>query len=766
MKHISYLLAGLFLCLAATSCTETDEPFTPKNYDVKGKVEKGPFISGSEINIQPMDAKLQVLGSMFNTSILDDMGNFVLGSQEFSTPYAEIMANGYFFNEVKGELSNGTLTLRAIVDLQDNTTVNVNVLTHLKYARIKNLVAAGKKFDEANAQAQKELLNSFGLGAYSKKEVSSFSITAGTDESAALVVVSSLLLMGRSEAALTEYLAKLSADFGQNGCFSEQMQAQLKSDKKELSYHLQNIRENIIERYQNLGITVNVKDLSQFVDWNNDGVAGNEVLKDNQEVIVDKSEVEVPNEGGEYTIKIKSPIALYLSAQLEGDNNLDLPAQDNVSSETLLNKLYEGEEAYLDKGVNCETVLNDNTLTIIVSPLQSRNDKYKTIYLYDYVGKEVGKVELKQEGNKNINEPTTDVPLLGADAEMFVASIAMNMVEGLSNYNLIEQHYNYNKITNSVKNYVTPNSNLINNAWSKLYKANAMILQLQKADERRLNVYGPYCRVLSAMCYSNLVYGWGDVPYYNDYDVMQESLNGMEWSRENKDYIFEELKNYLHEAIEYLPEKKNESLNGANGLFFMSKDVARVLLANIYLYEERYNDARHMLDMVINSGFYQLDESTNFQSSNEIYETGADVSKNVSVNESTEVIFALLNNSGAGSRSGVTITEATVIPYITLSDVYLAMIESCYMLGDQARGEQYLNTLIEAKKLTVTADNMLMKVKEIREKLLLYSGTYFSFLKRTRLAKDNCGIEDYQLLFPIPNSEINASKNMQQNDGY
>ena len=88
------------------------------------------------------------------------------------------------------------------------------------------------------------------------------------------------------------------------------------------------------------------------------------------------------------------------------------------------------------------------------------------------------------------------------------------------------------------------------------------------------------------------------------------------------------------------------------------------------------------------------------------------------------------------------------------------------MLGDQARGEQYLNTLIEAKKLTVTADNMLMKVKEIREKLLLYSGTYFSFLKRTRLAKDNCGIEDYQLLFPIPNSEINASKNMQQNDGY
>ena len=182
------------------------------------------------------------------------------------------------------------------------------------------------------------------------------------------------------------------------------------------------------------------------------------------------------------------------------------------------------------------------------------------------------------------------------------------------------------------------------------------------------------------------------------------------------------------------------------------------------MYEERYNEARHMLDIVINNGFYQLDESTNFQSSNDVYVDGADVSKNVSVNESTEVIFALLNSSG--SRSGVTITGASVIPYITLSDVYLAMIESCYMLGNQARGEEYLNALIEAKKLTVTADNMLMKVKEIREKLLLYSGTYFAFLKRTHLAKDNCGIEDYQMLFPIPDSEICASQNMIQNDGY
>ncbi|MBR5848479.1 MAG: hypothetical protein IKY69_03285, partial [Bacteroidaceae bacterium] len=81
MKNFCYLLTSILACIAITSCSEKDDifnepPFTPKTYDVQGKVEKGPFISGSQISIQPMDEKLQVLGNMFNTSITDDIGNF------------------------------------------------------------------------------------------------------------------------------------------------------------------------------------------------------------------------------------------------------------------------------------------------------------------------------------------------------------------------------------------------------------------------------------------------------------------------------------------------------------------------------------------------------------------------------------------------------------------------------------------------------------------------------------------------------------------
>ena len=155
---IKYNIVALAFCgLAMVSCStsDSDEVFTPQNYNVTGKVEKGPFVSGSTITIQPMDGKLQVLGSMFNTTITDNVGNFTFGSKEFQAPFAEMMATGYFFNEVKGSLSDGTLVLRALVDLSDNSTVNVNILTHLKYPRIKKLIESGKSFKEANTHGER-----------------------------------------------------------------------------------------------------------------------------------------------------------------------------------------------------------------------------------------------------------------------------------------------------------------------------------------------------------------------------------------------------------------------------------------------------------------------------------------------------------------------------------------------------------------------------------------------------------------------------------
>jgi hypothetical protein len=68
----------VLLCFLV-SCSEEEksgEVFTPADYAVKGKVEKGPFIKGSTIILQPLDSKMNSLGTSYPGIILDDDGAF------------------------------------------------------------------------------------------------------------------------------------------------------------------------------------------------------------------------------------------------------------------------------------------------------------------------------------------------------------------------------------------------------------------------------------------------------------------------------------------------------------------------------------------------------------------------------------------------------------------------------------------------------------------------------------------------------------------
>lgn len=753
MNFLKDLAIIMLLCVALTACEDKeglDETFNRQTYDVQGKVEKGAFVSGSTLSIQPMDGDLQVLGSLYNTTIVDNLGNFMVGSKEFGSPYAELMATGYFFNEVEGVLSNGTLTLRAIVDLSNSNTVNVNVLTHLKYARIKNLVASGKSFTEANNMAQKELFKAFSLEQFADKEVSSFSIAAGTDEAAALIGISSLLLVDRSEAALTEFLAKLSEDFGKDGVFTDEVKSQIEADKIKLASRLTDIKDNIVERYRSLGIDVKVKDIAQYIDWDGDGKAGNETLQSGEVVVLDKTSIYVPNEGGAYTIAITSPIAVYLEPQIEGELN-DVPTI-SPEQEVLNGGLYEGYDNNVSdhKEIGCQIELADNTLYITVAQLQSNADKHRDVVLYDYVGNTVATLTINQAGMGLDMPDITEVPLLGEGGRQIVNGIAQKIAAGLREYNLIEQYYNYNKGWGLVDKNVSPTSSCIANAWSELYTANANILALKNMDEKNLNVYADYCNILSAICYSNLVYGWGNVPYIRKYSEVE--MGGV--SQEYQEYILKDLEYNLRHALTNLPEKKNESAKDINGFFFASKDVARALLANIYLYTGSYNEAESILKEIIETGFYEFDTDLSSENLNQVNA------------KSNEVIFALLCHEGMVTRSGVTIEHPAVMPYLTLTDVMLSLAECKYMQGDVNEAEMHLDNVLKAKNITVSDDEFLMRIKSVREQTLLYSGTYFAFLKRTGLAKDVCDIEDYRLLLPIPRQELDINMNVTQNPGY
>ena len=60
------ILWTCMLLLVLAGCKKDDVQYTDR-YELKGKVEKGPFVSGSTITIQPMDSKLQVRGDFYSS---------------------------------------------------------------------------------------------------------------------------------------------------------------------------------------------------------------------------------------------------------------------------------------------------------------------------------------------------------------------------------------------------------------------------------------------------------------------------------------------------------------------------------------------------------------------------------------------------------------------------------------------------------------------------------------------------------------------------
>ncbi len=57
--------------------------------------------------------------------------------------YVRLSVNGYYRNEVKGKNSTPKITLNAVTDLDASNTANVNLLSHLEYERVADLMAHG-----------------------------------------------------------------------------------------------------------------------------------------------------------------------------------------------------------------------------------------------------------------------------------------------------------------------------------------------------------------------------------------------------------------------------------------------------------------------------------------------------------------------------------------------------------------------------------------------------------------------------------------------
>lgn len=740
MRHSKINIAAVLICIALglVSCSdskdELDEKFTQTSHIVCGKVEKGPLVRGSQVDMRTLDKGLVPTGSSYTTTIENNTGDFNFGSLKVNSPYAKLTADGYFFNEVKGELSGSTIKLDAIVDLSDNSTVNVNVLTHLKSQRINYLVTNKKQsFKDANEQAQKELLTQFGLQQYCGKDASQFSITSGDDASGVLIAVSSLILSDRSEAAIVEYLSLLSNEFRTTGMFSESTKQKLKSTRNYLNGKLDDISDHIKVRYSEMGYDVAVKDLAYYFDWDNDGIAGNE-LDESPTVKLSKDKIVIPSEGGDYEVKIDSdkPYFLIPPSEVTGsDTGLDVTPGGSITEENFFPSLYESGADNSVANIESESTIDKNLIKIHVEPAKFRGNKSASLMIYNARGAVSAQLDIEQEGNPNIQ---IQVPKLGANGESIVAGTLATIRDAIKIDRSLEGEY----VLSEQKTPFSPQNSSINNCWSKYYSALNYLMNIKYVDANALNCYQPYLNTYIALIYYQLTSHWGGVPYFT------EKRNSEDYyiPRTNENEVLAELVTLLEGAMPDLDEKKNDAFSDINSAFFVSKDVARVLLAYTYCNQNKYALALPLLEKVISNGYYSLVKTDNI----------------IEFKNNSECILGFLVQTRSGESCH---------PCLDYRDVILTAAECQYYMGNMSKAEEYINQMCQAKNITVDKSDLLESIATIRR---LYNSTnYLAFIRRNKLGENILGLSNdqtYQLLWPIPANELTSNPAMTQNPGY
>ncbi len=698
-----------------------EKQFENAYYTVSGRAEKGPFKSGSTVTMQPLDQTLQVLGSTQTTQTFDDCGSYAFRNTLFKYPYVMLTVTGLFFNEYDDyKTRDDQLTLQGYANLMNSNKVNVNVVTHLISERLINLVIGGTDFDVALRQAQGELLSLFGLQRLNDKDFTQVSITDGDDYAAALLAISMPLLYYRNGSELTSWLTRLRYDFADDGKLTEQNWAQYQKDRNNmsLSYYV----ERLVKKYQDYGVTVSVKDLKYFYDWDGDGVAGNEIYDKSQPATCDMTTISAPKEGGTYTAHVSCHVPLYTTPLNSGSYN----------------PMYNPLGQYLRDYMSRSSEYNNGVWTIKIEPAQYKFIGDATIQLYDAVGTVVVSINISQAGNP-------EGTFLTEQGKAMVEDIYGLVAQSHAKYRIADAKYTGVITDDYFKAPLSPNNYTLENLFSYPYQVfNRTNQLLRMANESNTKVLNPMCYVADALMYYELITLFGDVPYITD------SQDSYYIPRTSSEEIFNTLVGNLKSVMDKLDEVKAGYVGDADRMALPPKDLVRILLADIYMYQGKYAEAKILLKDIVDGNRYSLVAGVN------------NLEK-----DCPEVIWSLpsANQNNVTRASVITIDENLCIVK-TYADVLLSLAECESKLGDEEQAQKYLSQVKTAKNIETSSLDVIQAISEVRSKIQVDYGGYFAFLKRTGLAQSVLGLEAYQLLFPIPQTELSRNPAMQQNPGY
>ncbi|PUZ28551.1 RagB/SusD family nutrient uptake outer membrane protein [Chitinophaga parva] len=354
----------------------------------------------------------------------------------------------------------------------------------------------------------------------------------------------------------------------------------------------------------------------------------------------------------------------------------------------------------------------------------------------------------------------------------------------------------------------TPAGSTWNNPYYYIYQCNDIIAGVTTsstiADEDKKEVIGQ-AEFIRAFCYFYLTNLYGDIPLNltTDYSSNRNS------SKASSDKVYEQIIVDLQEAADNLPAP-----GPTDTRILPNSDVATAMLARVYLYLAKYPEAIAAADKIIaNTARYQLlpDLSTVFlKESREAIWQLQPVIPGQNTNEGVDFILtaaptnAVLSDrlldafEPADTRKTFWVGNITVdgttyyFPYkykvlsssdlteysmvIRLAELYLIRAEAKAMTANLAGAMADLNMIRHRAGLgnttSSTQASLLLAIEHERQvELFTEWGHRWLDLKRTGratavLSPLKPSWKPTAVLFPIPQSEINANPHITQNQGY
>lgn len=235
-------------------------------YNISGTAQKGPFVLGSQILISELDSDLVPTGRTFSTQTQDNSGIFTLNGVELASNFVLVRVDGFYYNEISGELSESQLSLSGIMDLSQADLQNLNILTHLEQYRLQYLVEQGTSFASAKSQAHDEVMQMFEFSTMEISRSELLDISEQGEDHAMLLAASVILQGKRTTAELSELINLIGSDIREDGRLDNpDLGSQLINDASILK--LAEIRNNIEQRYEDLGMVRAIADFEKYLQW-------------------------------------------------------------------------------------------------------------------------------------------------------------------------------------------------------------------------------------------------------------------------------------------------------------------------------------------------------------------------------------------------------------------------------------------------------------------------------------------------------------------